>query len=45
MNGKNKPPCESCVYFDVIDEAGNMGCTIDIDEDDLPPSLPLLQIL
>lgn len=32
----NKPtPCESCVHYDVIDEAGTMGCTVDVDEDDL----------
>ena len=27
-------PCESCAYYDVIDESGALGCTIDIDEDD-----------
>lgn len=27
-------PCESCAYYDVIDEDGTLGCTIDIDEDD-----------
>ena len=27
-------PCETCVYYDVIDEAGTLGCTVDIDEDD-----------
>ena len=32
---KEKPtPCESCAHFDVIDEDGTLGCTIDIDEDD-----------
>jgi len=33
-NTKKPTPCESCVYFDVIDEDGALGCTIDIDEDD-----------
>jgi len=27
-------PCESCAYYDVIDEDGSMGCTVDVDEDD-----------
>ncbi len=27
-------PCESCAYFDVIDEDGSLGCTIDVDEDE-----------
>ena len=26
--------CESCVFYDVIDETGTLGCTADIDEDD-----------
>ena len=33
-NTKKPTPCESCAYFDVIDEDGALGCTIDIDEDD-----------
>lgn len=33
---KNKPtPCESCVHYDAIDEYGTLGCTVDVDEDDL----------
>ena len=32
-NTKKPTPCESCAYFDVIDEDGALGCTIDIDED------------
>ena len=26
--------CETCLYYDVIDEDGTLGCTVDIDEDD-----------
>jgi hypothetical protein len=32
---KKTTPCESCAYYDVIDEAGTLGCTIDVDEDEL----------
>ena len=33
---KDKPtPCESCAHFDVIDEDGTLGCTIDFDEDEM----------
>ena len=33
---KAKPtPCESCVHYDVLDESGTLGCTVDVDEDDL----------
>jgi len=32
---KKQTPCESCVYYDTIDEAGTLGCTIDVDEDEL----------
>ena len=28
-------PCETCVHFDVLDESGVMGCTVDFDEDEL----------
>ncbi|MBQ8370773.1 MAG: hypothetical protein IJY35_12420, partial [Clostridia bacterium] len=28
-------PCETCVHYDVIDESGTLGCTVDVDEDDL----------
>lgn len=28
-------PCETCAYYDVIDEDGTMGCVVDVDEDDL----------
>ena len=32
---KEKPAsCETCVFYDVIDEAGTLGCTADVDEDD-----------
>ena len=27
-------PCETCLYYDVLDESGEMGCTVDIDEDE-----------
>lgn len=27
--------CESCVYYDEIDEDGTLGCVVDIDEDEL----------
>ena len=27
-------PCETCLYYDVIDEDGTLGCTADVDEDD-----------
>lgn len=26
--------CETCAYYDVIDEDGTLGCTVDIDEDE-----------
>ena len=32
---KKATPCETCVYYDVIDEDGTLGCTIDFDEDEL----------
>lgn len=33
---KNKPtPCETCAYYDIIDEDGTYGCVVDVDEDDL----------
>ena len=31
---KQPTPCESCVWFDTIDEAGTLGCTVDVDEDE-----------
>lgn len=33
---KTKKPtaCDTCVHYDVIDEEGTLGCTVDIDEDD-----------
>ena len=32
---KPKPtPCETCAYYDVIDEDGTLGCVVDTDEDD-----------
>lgn len=31
---KNASPCETCLYYDVIDEAGTLGCTVDVDEDE-----------
>ena len=27
-------PCETCLYFDVLDESGEEGCTVDVDEDE-----------
>lgn len=27
--------CDSCVYYDVIDEDGTLGCVVDIDEDEM----------
>lgn len=27
-------PCETCAYYDVIDEYGDYGCIVDIDEDE-----------
>ena len=27
-------PCETCLYFDVLDESGAEGCTVDVDEDE-----------
>ena len=27
-------PCETCLYFDVLDETGAEGCTVDVDEDE-----------
>ena len=39
MNDRNQTPkttpCESCAYYDVIDEDGTMGCVVDIDQDEL----------
>ena len=33
---KNTPtPCETCAYYDIIDDDGTMGCVVDVDEDDL----------
>ena len=34
--GENAPagPCETCLYFDVLDESGAEGCTVDVDEDE-----------
>ena len=40
-NGRPSPaekrksgPCETCLYYDVLDESGEMGCTVSIDEDE-----------
>ena len=27
--------CDSCAYFDEIDEDGTLGCVVDLDEDEL----------
>ena len=27
--------CESCVYFDLVDDDGTMGCTMSLDEDEM----------
>ncbi len=34
---KSKHPaqCDSCVHYDYIDDDGTLGCTVDIDEDDM----------
>ena len=32
---KRVTQCESCAYYDEIDEDGTLGCVIDIDEDEL----------
>jgi hypothetical protein len=26
--------CDTCVYYDIIDDDGTWGCVVDIDEDD-----------
>ena len=26
--------CETCLFYDVIDEEGTLGCTVDVDEDE-----------
>lgn len=31
----HETPCESCAFYDVIDEDGTYGCTVDFDEDEL----------
>ncbi len=28
-------PCETCAYYDTIDDDGTLGCVVDVDEDDL----------
>lgn len=28
-------PCETCTYYDVIDDDGTLGCVVDVDEDDM----------
>ncbi|MBE6724761.1 MAG: hypothetical protein E7576_06125 [Ruminococcaceae bacterium] len=34
-DGKSRGgPCETCLYFDVLDESGAEGCTVDVDEDE-----------
>ena len=27
-------PCETCLYFDVLDESGAEGCVVNVDEDE-----------
>lgn len=27
--------CDSCVYYDLIDDDGTYGCTMDLDEDEM----------
>ncbi|MGN1345494.1 MAG: DUF6472 family protein [Eubacteriales bacterium] len=27
-------PCETCAYYDVVDEDGTLGCVVDVDEDE-----------
>lgn len=40
-NKKKTPPmkpessCDTCAYYDVIDEDGALGCVVDVDEDEL----------
>ena len=31
---KGSGPCETCLYYDVLDESGEMGCTVSVDEDE-----------
>ena len=36
MKNKNSPAqCDTCAYYDYIDDDGTLGCTVNIDEDDL----------
>lgn len=32
---KRPTPCETCAYYDEIDEDGTLGCVVDIDQDEL----------
>ena len=32
---KLKPSCETCEYFDYVDDLGDNACTVDMDEDDI----------
>ena len=27
-------PCDTCLYYDVLDESGEEGCTVSVDEDE-----------
>ncbi len=27
-------PCETCLYFDALDESGEEGCVVNVDEDE-----------
>ena len=27
--------CDSCVYYDLVDDDGSYGCTMDLDEDEM----------
>jgi hypothetical protein len=33
-NNKTPAQCDTCVYYDYIDDDGTLGCTVDIDEDE-----------
>ena len=33
-NSAPSGPCETCLYYDVLDESGAEGCTVDVDEDE-----------
>ena len=34
-SGRPAGPCETCLFYDVLDESGAEGCTVDADEDEV----------